>query len=456
MKKIENQSRLFPQAITPTLVAVFIALIFAIPDVLAQENEKDSDKQPPIILIHAGEVLAVPGQRPLSEQTIVVENDKIVRLEPGYQDAAAFPGRDVRVVNLKDDFVLPGLMDLHQHIGGNALQGGQIDEDELPLHTARHMRMLLTWGFTTVRDAGGQVGFAVRPAIEKGVIPGPRLYLAGSIIARTGGHGSGCDSVETCRVSVREQIRQGADVIKISASGGVRQETGVKDAPTQFFPDELQAIFDTADQALRPVMAHAHSTNAINDALRAGVRTIEHGTYFDDESVRLFKKNDAIFVPTSAVSQFGVGIISRNRDRYSDEDWERILEISALMHDTPGRAYKAGVKLGTGTDLGIGPKSPLLELKVFVENGIPENEAIKAATINSAEAIGIADKAGRIAPGYWADIIAAPGNPLEDINDLEDIVFTMKGGVVYRSRLDDLVALGDLHWAGKDNLWVSE
>jgi imidazolonepropionase-like amidohydrolase len=452
MKIIDGRFSVLSRTVLRACLLSCAALVGAASGAAAQEEKKP----PPIVLVHAGTLLAVPGQKPLSEQTIVIENDKIVRIEPGYSDAAVFSGRDVRIVDLKSDFVLPGLMDLHQHIGGNALQGGDIDEKELPLHTARHMRMLLTWGFTTVRDAGGQVGFAMRPAIEKGVIPGPRLYLAGSIVARTGGHGSGCDSIETCRVTVRETIQKGADVIKISASGGVRQETGVKDAPTQFFPDELQTIVDTSSQALRPVMAHAHSTKAINDSLRAGVRTIEHGTYFDDESVRLFKKNDAVFVPTSAVSQFGVGIISRNRSRYSDEDWERILEISALMHDTPGRAYKAGIKLGSGTDLGIGPMSPLLELKVFVENGIPENEAIKAATINSAEAIGIADKAGRIASGYWADIIAVPGDPLENINALEDVVFTMKGGVVYRSRLKDMVTLGDLHWAGKDNLWVDE
>ncbi len=434
-----------------TIMAVVAAAALAPLSVAAQQTD-----EPPLILLHAGALLSEPGKKPLREQTIIVEKDKVVAVESGYVDESVFPDRNVRIVDLKDDFVLPGLMDLHQHIGSNAVAGGRIDDDELPLHTASHLRALLSWGFTTVRDAGGEVGFAVRPAVEKGVIPGPRLYLAGNIVARTGGHGAGCDSVETCRITVREHIQQGADVIKISASGGVRQDTGVKDAPTQFFPDELQTVVDTANQALRPVMAHAHSTKAINDALKAGVKTIEHGTYLDDESIRLFKRNDAVFVPTAAVSKFGVDIISRNRARYSDEDWERILEISALMHDTPARAYKAGVKLGTGTDLGIGPVSPLLELKVFVENGIPENEAIKAATINSAEAIGIADKAGKIAPGYWADIIAVKGDPLSDINALEETVFVMKGGVAYRSRLSDIVALGDLHWAGKDQLWVSE
>lgn len=416
----------------------------------AQTPEAQSENKPPIVLLHAGTLLAEPGKEPLVNQTVVIEKDRIIEIRKGYAGAEEFPQHDARIVDLKDDFVLPGLMDLHQHIGSNALGGGNISNDELPLHTARHLRKLLEWGFTTVRDAGGDVGFAVRPAVDKGVIPGPRLYLAGGIVARTGGHGSGCDSVESCRIAVRERIRKGADVIKISTSGGVRQDTGVENAPTQFLPDELQAVFDAANQAVRPVMAHAHSTSAVNDALKAGVRTIEHGTYFDKESIRLFKEKDAIFVPTAGVSQFGVSIISRNRDRYTDEDWERIVEISGLMFATPKRAYDAGVKLATGTDLGIGNMSPLLELKVFVQNGIPENEAIKAATINSAEAIGIADKAGRIAPGYWADIIAVEADPLVDINALEDVIFVMKGGLAYRSRLTDMVSLGDLHWAIKD------
>lgn len=434
-----------------TRIVTAASLAMAMFAAQAQAQEKG---QAPLVLIHAGRLLAVPGQPPLKGRTIVVEKDKIVSIQDGYLGAASFHGREVRVVDLKSDFVLPGLMDVHQHIGSNAVDGANTNEKELPQHVARHMRQLLAWGFTTVRDAGGQEGFAIRSAINKGVIPGPRLYLAGSIVARTGGHGSGCDSIETCRIAVRKNIQQGADVIKISSSGGVRQETGIKDAPTQFFPDELQAIFDAASQALRPVMAHAHSTRAINDVLRLGVRTVEHGTYFDDESVRLFKKTNAILVPTAAVSQFGVGIISRNRDRYSDSDWQRIEDISALMHDTPGRAYRAGVKLATGTDLGIGSISPLLELKVFAENDIPNNEIIKASTINSAEAIGIADKAGRIAPGFWADVIAVPGDPLTDIKALERIVFVMKGGMAYRSRLSDVTALGDLHWAMKDQLAV--
>lgn len=429
--------------------------------------------QPPVVLIHAGTLLATPGEKPLEKQTVVVRGNRIVEVRPGFVPASQFSG-DVRLVDLSDKFVLPGLMDVHMHLSGLqdmdlTLQSVTVPATEVVLHSARQMRRMLERGFTTVRDVGNNGnGFSLRRAIEKGQIPGPRLYLSGELLARTSGHGAdpvvlpevahaihegqnGCDGAESCRRRVREEVGHGADLLKIVNSGGARDDTGEADSPAQFTSEELDAIFEAARQLKRPVAVHAHSRAGINEALKRGARTIEHGAYYDKESVKLFKQTGAILVPTASVADYGMRMMKSFRNKMTPEDWERASKTSEWMRGTPGRAWRDGIKLATGTDMGVSSsENSLLELKIFVESGVPTNETIKAATMNGAEAIGVQSKLGQIRPGFLADLIATKGNPIENINALDDVRFVMKDGVVYKSEYKDLPALKDISFVTRE------
>ena len=449
------------------------SLMFAVP-VSAQ-----APVEPPLVLIHAGTLLATPGEAPLTKQTILVRGNRIVEVRPGFSPASDFPG-DVRVVDLSNEFVLPGMMDVHMHLSGLqdmdlTMQSVTVPATEVVLHSARQMRRMLERGFTTVRDVGNNGnGFSLRRAIQKGQIPGPRLYLSGEIIARTGGHGAdpvvlpevahaihegqnGCDGPVDCRRRVREEVSHGADLVKIVTSGGARDDTGERDSPVQFSADELDAIFEAARQLKRPVAAHAHSVAGINEALKRGARTIEHGAFYDKESVRLFKEKKAILVPTASVADYGMRMMKSFRNKMTEADWNRATKTSEWMRGTPGRAYRDGIKMATGTDMGVSDtETSLLELKIFVESGVPINETIKAATMNGAEAIGVESELGQIRAGFLADIIATPQSPLQNIAALETVRFVMKDGVVYKSTLKDIPALKDISFSVRDGEIVAD
>lgn len=454
---------------------VLLALIALFSITLSARNS--SAQEAPITLIHAGQLLAEPGEAPLERQTIVVQGERIVAVRSGFATAADFPNAETTILDLSDQFVLPGMMDVHTHITGMqdhnmVVQSVTATEVEVSLHAARQARRLLTLGFTSIRDVGDSsrsgISIELRNAINAGVIPGPRLFVSGRLVAPTHGHGAdtvllpdvaevlheregGCSGADQCRENVRREVARGVDLIKVVMSGGARDETSVQDAPDQFFPDEVDAIFGAARRLGRPVAVHAHSTAAINDALRNGARTIEHGTYFDDESIRLFRRNDAILVPTSAVADFGLRMMENFRTSMDPADWDRVRTISLLMRSSSGRAYRAGVKLAIGTDMGISATAtPLLELQIFVDNGIPPNQAIRAATVNGAEVLGLGDELGQIRPNFLADIIATPRSPLDDIDNLAEISFVMKGGVVYRGTAAQLAALGDASTVADD------
>lgn len=427
----------------------------------------------PTVLIHAGKLLATPGKTPLERQTVVVRGNRIVEVRPGFADAASFGG-DVRIVDLSDKFVMPGMMDVHMHLSGLqdmnlTMQSVTVADTEVVLHSARQMRRMLERGFTTVRDVGNnRNGFSLRNAIQKGQIPGPRLYLSGELIARTSGHGAdpvvlpevahalhqgqnGCDGAESCRRRVREEVGHGADLLKIVTSGGARDDTGEANSPVQFTAEELDAIFEAARQVKRPVAAHAHSVAGINEALKRGARTIEHGAYYDKESIRLFKQSGAILVPTASVADYGMRMMQSFRNRMTDEDWKRATETSEWMRGTPGRAWRDGIKLATGTDMGVSEReTSLLELKLFVASGVPAGETIKAATMNGAEAIGVEDRLGQIKSGYLADIVAVSGDPTVNIDALENMRFVMKDGIVYRAEPAQEAGLKDLFFPVRD------
>jgi imidazolonepropionase-like amidohydrolase len=407
-----------------------------------------------VTYIHAGQLLAEPGNAPLAEQTIVIEDGKIKEIIAGY----ATPPGEAKVVDLKAKFVLPGLIDSHVHLLSQLSSKSKIEAVEygvpmIALRGAHNARITLDAGFTTVRDLNAGTNwetiFALREAVAKGLIPGPRILAVGTTVSPTGGHGQTygyrrdileflfaspgrCDGVEVCRRVVREQVAKGADAIKLVATAGVMSD--IKGGLDQQFTDEeLQSIVETAHRLGRKVSAHAHGVGGINAALRAGVDSIEHGSYLDDTSIALFKEKNAYLVPT-VIAGISVMEAAKTGDFLSDAQKEKALKVGVIIQDALRRAYAAGVKIAFGTDMGIGPHGQnAKELKLMVDAGMPAAEVIKAATVNAADLLGITDQAGTIVAGKSADIIAVDGNPLEDITQLERVRFVMARGTVFKS-----------------------
>lgn len=409
-----------------------------------------AEDREPVVVIHAGAVLETPGKAPLANQTIVVHGNRIAEIRPGFIPAESF-GDAATFVDLSQQFVLPGLSDMHMHLG-MSLGAEARPPGRVILESARHAREMLEAGITLVRDVGdpSDTTFVLRDAINEGVVPGPRVFAAGRLVSRTGGHGveryvrgvrvetaqepATCDGMESCRRVVRENVERGSDLIKVTASGSVSDEWGTADAGAALFPDEMDAIAMTARQLHRPVAVHAHGPQSINLALRAGARTIEHGTYFDEESVRLFKKNGAYLVPTVYISDFIIKNAARFQARNTPADWEILKNAVGYGRAGAGRAWRAGIKLATGTDTGMDSdvQSTITELQIFVEEGIPAGEAIKASTMHGAQIVGKGNELGQIQPGYLADIIATSRSPLEDIANLHSVTFVMKDGRIYK------------------------
>ena len=430
----------------------WIAATLLLPGIaLAQEQPREVPQPSPTTVIHAGAVLAVPGQAPLGPQTIVIRGDRIVSVEAGLKPAENF-GTGSRLIDLSDKFVLPGLIDLHVHLAimMNADAATVGSEAKLALAAAGYAKNLLEAGVTTVRDVGDNAGVtpALRDAFANGELAGPRVFVAGRIISRTGGHGAkragpgefpyspaACDGTESCRRAVRENVEQGSDWIKVTVSGSGRESSGRADAAPILLPDEMTAVAEAAKQGDRPIAAHAHSTAAINLALSAGARTIEHGTYFDDASVALFKRQHAFLVPTAFVADFvrsKLDMFAGGKDGRQSADLKAWADAAVAG---PGRAWRAGIPLGLGTDGGpsFDTTSTAREIELYVASGVPAAEAIKAATSNGAEILGMGSELGQVKPGFLADLIAIDGNPLDDPARLRTVVFVMKEGIVHKS-----------------------
>ncbi|MEM6899826.1 MAG: amidohydrolase family protein [Pseudomonadota bacterium] len=403
------------------------------------------------VLIHAGKVLAVPGEGYLTEQTIRIEDGVITGLEDGYRRAR----RGDTVIDLKEGFVLPGLIDSHVHISSERgpesnmrpLRDSSVDT---ALYGARNALRTLEAGFTTVQDVGGdnEAVFSLRDAIDRGYVSGPRIRASGRAVTPTGGHGdangyspaitqlatemsfNACNGVDDCRRAVRETIRSGADLIKITATGGVLSNTAAG-LGQQFFDDELEAIADTAHSMGRKVTAHAHGKDGIEAALRAGIDSIEHGTYLDAETIALFNETGATLVPTVLA---GVTVTG-----WTEEDWlpapsrAKAAVVGPQMLDMLRRAREGGVNVAFGTDTGVSRHGDNAnEFALMVEAGYAPEEAIRAATVIASSHIEMADQIGTIEPGKLADIVAVDGDPLEDVAELLDVDFVMKGGTVYK------------------------
>jgi len=402
-----------------------------------------------IIVVHAGTLLAVPGAEPRSEQTILLKGNRITAVAEGFTDPATL-GDGTRLIDLSDKFVLPGLMDMHVHLLGELGPTSRTDS----LTTTTSMSAMkgvqfagrtLHAGFTTVRDLGGdpEAIYALRDAVAKGIIPGPRILAAGSSIAATGGHGDVdgvkaelltlwtpetiCDGPYDCRRATRHAVKYGADWIKITATGGVLSDTATGTGQ-QMTSDELQEIMDTAHALGVKVAAHAHGTDGINAALRAGVDSIDHGTFLDNESIRLFKRNGAYLVPTLLPGAKIPPMMDGN-PFFTEAIKAKANAAAAASLNNVKLAYEAGVNIAFGTDTGVTKHGANAEeFALMVQAGMSEMAAIRAATVVAAELIGRSADLGTIEVGKFADIIAVDGNPLDDITVLESVDTVIRDG----------------------------
>ncbi len=408
-----------------------------------------------VVLVHAGWLLDHPGKAPRGASTIVIRNAKIDAVRDGFVAADGYPG--AQVIDLRTGFVLPGLIDCHVHLGSDKggqerlLEGLTQSDPYFAYEAAFQARKTLEAGFTTVRNLGdnGGVTLALRDAIAAGKVPGPRIIDAAAAISTTAGHADEslglnplvaasipqdnlCDGPEACRRAVRLQIRSGADVIKIMTTGGVNSRIGAG-LGKQMFDDEAQALIETAHLYGKKVAVHAHGADGIALALKYGADSIEHGTLLDEEGVKLFLKTGAYYVPTLSTINGYLERIARDPNAYSPEvrakvDWRISITGKALR-----LAYSRGVKIAFGTDAGVSKHGRNAdEFDLMIKHGMPAAEALKAATVNAADLLGLAAEAGSIEKGRGADLIAVSGNPLEDIGVLKQVGFVMKAGVVYK------------------------
>ena len=401
------------------------------------------------LVIQAGHLLAVPGEGYLTNQTIRVEGGRIVSITPGFTTYKKYP-----VIDLKSAYVLPGLIDSHVHItsetgAGERIKAFEDSEVDTAFDGAAFALKTLEAGFTTVQDVGGPNDsvFGLRDAIARGAVPGPRLRASGSSVAVTGGHGdingysaevmaaftgtSICNGADDCRRAVRQQIKEGADIIKITATGGVLSNTSAG-LEQQFSDAELAAIVEAAHAMGRQVTAHAHGKGGIEAALRAGVDSIEHGTYLDDETIALFKEHGATLVPTVLA---GVTVTG-----WTEEPWlpepsrKKAAIIGPLMLDMLRRAREGGVNIAFGTDTGVSAHGQnAREFALMVDAGFAPEEAIRAATVIASQHLEMSKDIGTLEKGKFADLVAVTKDPLKDIRELESIDFVMKGGEVYKA-----------------------
>jgi imidazolonepropionase-like amidohydrolase len=403
-------------------------------------------------LIHAGSLIDGVSARPLSNVTIRIDGDTIVGIERGL----TAPGANDTLLDFRDRTVLPGLMDMHVHLTGEYSKDDRLNdfimnEADYALDAAMFAKRTLESGFTVVRNLGDSfnVTVALRQAIDSGDVPGPRILTAAKGLSSTGGHGDPSNGwanhlkgdpgpvdgvvngVEDARKAVRQRYKDGADWIKITATGGVLSVAKSGQNP-QFTDEELRAIVDTAADYGMRVAAHAHGTEGMKRAVVAGVASIEHGTYMDDEVMRLMKQNGTYYVPTILAGNW-VAEQAKIDGFFPELVRPKAAAIGPIIKETFAKAYKAGVPIVFGTDTGVSAHGDnAQEFALMVEGGMPPMEAIRSATNVAAEFLDIADRHGSLEAGKQADIIAVSGNPLDDIRVMENVTFVMKGGKIYK------------------------
>ncbi len=404
-------------------------------------------------LIHAGKVFTGTSNSLQENVTIVVEDNKIKAVKKGFAEAQ----EGDTVIDLKTSTVMPGLMDMHVHLssqhGGpqTYLERFSLNEADYALRAANYAKITLDSGFTTVRNLGDGYNetVALRNAISKGYATGPRIYTVAKSIATTGGHADPSNGLShllrpdvgpkqgvvngeaEAREAVRTRYQDGADLIKITATGGVLSVAKSGQNP-QFMTDELEAIVETAKDYGMTVAVHAHGKEGMKRAIEAGVDSIEHGTYMDDEIRTLMKKHGTYYVPTILAGKF-VADKAKIDGFFPELVRPKAAAIGPLIQNTFEQAHKAGVKIAFGTDSGVSAHGDnAQEFSLMVEAGMKPADALLSATVNSASLLGISDILGPLEEGKLADIVAVQGNPLDDISLMESVSFVMKDGVVYK------------------------
>lgn len=389
---------------------------------------------------------------PKKNMTIIIEKNRITGVENGFSK----PGTADKAIDLKTKTVTPGWMDMHVHLEEETnpnryLERFTLNPPDIAFRSIPIAERTLMAGFTTVRDLGGTgVNVALRNAINTGLVKGPRIFTAGKGIGTTGGHADPTNgyrkdlmgdpgpaegvsnSPEDGRKAVRQRYKDGSDLIKITATGGVLSLAKSGQNP-QFTEEEIKAIVETAKDYGFKVAAHAHGAEGMKRAIRAGVNSIEHGSLMDDETIELFKKFGTWYVPTITAGK-SVGDSAKKPGYYPAVIVPKAIAIGPQIQSTFAKAYKAGVKIAFGTDAGVFKHGlNWLEFGYMIEAGMPPMEAIKAATINAADLLGMKDELGSIEPGKLADIVAVDGDPLKDSQVFGKVVFVMKDGVVYKN-----------------------
>ncbi|MEO1484737.1 MAG: amidohydrolase family protein [Bacteroidota bacterium] len=402
--------------------------------------------------LHCGQMLDVKSGKMLKAQTLVVTGNTISDVQSGYVEPAE---TEDQVIDLKSMTVLPGFIDMHVHIEGESnpqsyIQRFTLNEADVAFLSTVYAKKTLMAGFTTVRDLGGSgVNIALRKAIDRGTVDGPRIFTAGKAIASTGGHADPTNgmrndlkgdpgpkegvvnSPEDGKKAVRQRYKDGADVIKITATGGVLSVAKSGQNP-QFTIEEIKAITETAKDYNMLTAAHAHGDEGMQRAVIGGIKTIEHGTLMSEKTMELMVKYDTYLVPTITAGK-QVTEKAKIPGYFPKVVAQKASEIGPKVQDTFGKAYRKGVPIAFGTDAGVFPHGEnAREFKYMVEAGMPPLEAIQSATLTNANLLGMENDLGQLKKGFLADIVAVEGNPLEEINVLESVGFVMKDGKVYQ------------------------
>jgi imidazolonepropionase-like amidohydrolase len=389
---------------------------------------------------------------PKKNMTIVIEKNKITSVEIGYSKA----GIGDKTIDLKTKTITPGWIDMHVHMEHETsptryMETFTYNPADYAFQSVKFAETTLMIGFTTVRDLGGNgVNISLRNAINKNLIKGPRVYTAGKSIATTGGHADPtngyrkdlmgdpgpaqgvANGADECRQAVRQRYKDGSDLIKITATGGVLSVAKSASNP-QFTEEEIKAIVETAKDYGFKVAVHAHGAEGMKRAIRAGVNSIEHGTYMDDEAIALFKQYGTWYVPTLTAGA-AVADSAKKPGYYPDLVTPKALEIGPKIRASFAKAYKEGVKIAFGTDAGVFKHGlNWLEFVKMIDAGMTAMDAIKSATIHAADLLGEKDKLGSIETGKLADIVAIDGDPLKDPQVFGKVIFVMKDGVVYKN-----------------------
>ena len=403
-------------------------------------------------IIHAGRLIDGRTDQPRTEMSIVVEQGRITRVVAGYLK----PGPDDKLIKLTEHTVMPGLMDMHTHLQSQHSKDSYterffMEQADYALRSTVYARVTLLAGFTTVRDLGdnGVNSVALRKAIDQGWVPGPRIFTSGKSLATTGGHADPTNALrgdykrdagplegvingpDDARKAVRQRYKDGADLIKLTATGGVLSLAASGQNP-QFTDEELQAIVSTARDYNMIVAVHAHGTEGMKRAVLAGVDSIEHGTYMTDEIIELMKQRGTYWVPTNMAGEW-VAEKSKEPGYFPEIVRPKAAAIGPQIRDTFKKAHAAGVKIAFGTDTGVSPHGQNAhEFELMVAGGMPPMKAIQSATLVSARLLKIEDRLGTLEEKKIADIVAVKGDPLADISLMKNITFVMKEGVVFK------------------------